>query len=319
MRTENFITLFITLSFAIYALFCWHTNLLSAQTKENTKTESILIASNQAALSAVEERNSAGAIFQKSSVRETAIEKFKDNFNRAMNYNGSNETLVDYYVPCIFLVDDDGYYVVYTTTAIGSNNAQYMQNVITEINTWTRTYGDYTVRYHLSNTVEIYKGNQQYSGVYGEAYAHFSTPSQLNFMQDYSTFIEEKDNVICSIMQNQINYYISTHNDYANTYDKTYTFTMPQITDFNARLMDAPSIISFAQGIQYSTTKGYINVYALTGAIEDELKMYYEVELNGNLYYHEEGCTHVTATEGKKKSAASCARDGYSPCPYCVR
>ncbi len=317
-RGENFLILFLILAAMLSGIFMYHSELLSNKTQESVKTEDILIESNKAALAQIEAKNSTGSIFEDESVRKRAVQKFKDNFAMAMNYQGVYLDLVDYYVPCIFLVDDDGYYVAYSSTTIQSG-AEYITNVITPLNTWTKTYGNYTVRYHLSDVVEIYKGNEQYSGNYIKAFAHFSSPSELSFMAGASSFHEEKNNVVCNITEAQINYYITTHNDLANREDRSYQFEMPEITDFNVRLMDSPCVISFAQGIQKSNSKGYINVYAFTAAIEDEAEVYYEVEYSGNLYYHTHDCSKVSVSGKDKKTATDCARDGYSPCPYCVR
>ena len=317
-RTENWIIMFLCFSFVMFGIFTWHTSLLTKQTQENIKTEDTLIESNRAALAQVDAKASTGAVFASEDARKAAVAKFKDNFAKAMNYSGNNYSLVDYYIPCIFLVDDEGYYVAYTSSTI-DNGAEYVTNVITGLNTWTRTYGDYTIRYHLSDTVEVFKGNEQLSASYTKAYNYFSNPSELSFMADADSFYEEKNNVICTITEDQINYYITTHNNYANKHDRAYTFTMPKMTDFNVRLMDKPSVISFAQGMQYSTTKGYINVYALTGAIEDEENMYYEVKYNSNLYYHTSDCPKVNTDTVEPKTAKDCAKEGYSPCPYCVK
>lgn len=232
-----------------------------------------------------------------------------------------------YYVPCVVLVDLDGYYVNYTTTYQSADGVNLYTRITTGLNTWSRMYGSYTVRYTLNDGVEVTRpingslNGEVFSGKYCDVYEEMGRPAMLDFLADEEQFHNEQRSVIADITSEQINYFIDTHNDLYNRKDCSYTFTMPATAeDIKTRLMDEPSVIAFAQGIQYSTTRGHINVYAFTGSIEDLQKTYYEKTVDGDLYYHTKDCVHIAGDTGlKAKTMEACAKNGAYPCPDCVK
>ena len=47
-----------------------------------------------------------------------------------------------FYVPCLFLVDWDGYYVSYTQWYKNRDNATMYKEILTSKNTWNKNYGN---------------------------------------------------------------------------------------------------------------------------------------------------------------------------------
>ena len=319
MKTSHWTSFLFFVVFAIFILFATHLNFVDIQTDENLGAQAVLIDASKSALTKadLDKVN----IFAEEESREAALDEFKECYNIGFAKEGYKENDMYYNVPCIFLVDDNGYYVNYTKLV--SNGGLYESvNMTSSLNSWTDTYGNYIVRFHLSDVVEVtYQDGSRHEGPYDIVYHELGSPTALAFMADETHFEQEKNDVICSLTENAINYYITTHNEYANKDNRDYVFTMPRIDTQDSRLMDSPCIISFVQGLQEKTGKGYINAYAFTAAIKDKKVVYYEYPVGGQLYYHVRGCHNLVLSNNNRvgQTMDDCALDGALPCPDCIK
>ena len=319
MKIQHWTGFLFILTMVIFTIFSLHVLLVNIQTDEDLGAQAILLDCSKSAL--LKADLDKVYIFEEEDAREAAIAEFKECYNIGYQKAGYKADDMYYYVPCIFLVDDNGYYVNYSKL-VDNNGVSEITNMTTGLNTWTENYGDYIVKFHLSNLVEVTKPDgTDCQGDYLSLYAKLGSPSDLSFMSSKETFEDERNSVVCYITEEAINYYITTHNDYVNRDERKYVFTMPRIDNFESRLMDQPSVISFVQGIQRATGKGYINAFAFTGAIKDKAVLYYEGEVNGQLFYHMKDCPDLVLDDDNKvgHTMDDCAADGASPCPNCIK
>ena len=304
-----------------FSTFIWHIELVDKQTDEDTQAVNVL---NEACRSALAEAEIDSArVFAKEEVRQAALNKFKESFNYGFQKVGYKRNDIEYMVPFIMLVDDDGYYINYSKL-VNNGTLSELVNTTSLKQNWDKIYGNYIVSYHLSNVVEVtYVTTGKITrGTYSDVYKAVGEPVALSFMSDAKSFREEKNASICSITEENVNYYITTHNEYKNRDQRRYKFVMPVDDNTSARLMDEPSVIAFVQSSQSSTMVGYTNAYSLTGATLTDAIDYYEyVDASGNKYYHLKSCKNLVLSEnnGTPKTMDDCAADGYVPCPDCIK
>lgn len=298
-----------------------HTALLQYQSIESAEMERAVSVSTDAALAKadIDEK----AVFTQEKARKNAVNAFYQQLNKSLGYSGSREQLSFTHVPFVVLVDNDGYYVSYQTVDYDKNGSPFDGLAITNLRTYSTDYNGYNVRFYLDNMVDVTTSSGlTYSGTYTEVYAMLSNPVALNFMSDKNSFLDEKRSSIVTVIQEELVYLIKNLNTKQNDHNREYDLALPATDDDNeARLLDSPSVIAFFQGAQKGSTKGYINVYAFSGSILDDVVLYYEKEdSRGNLYYHEKGCAELGADEEiEGKIMEDCAKDGAIPCPDCVK
>ena len=266
--------------------------------------------------------NDNGGTFEDEVIRKKAVDKFYDVFTKGMDLKGARVDLSRIYVPCVLLVDKDGFYVSYSVSESDENGNPLYTDIISNKANWTAQYGNYAVTYRLDKKVTVTDTTgDTYTGFPNDAFSHFGSVQVLSFLNNDTSFNEEKNYTICRITEDAINYYIKTHNKYMNLDDREYQFTMPATDkDFEARLLNDASFIAFYQGYQKSTEKGHINIYAFSGSIEDKNRLYYRGMADGHEYYHEITCYHLTnisSSEGATRQEM--ASQGFEPCIDCVR
>jgi len=321
LKTEHWNILAFGMFIAIFTIFCLHVLLTGIQIDNDKDAEAVLKESCLAAINEVPRDND--NVFEESEIRSKALKTFKEQFNSGFDLRGYKEDDMNFRVPFIMLVDRNGYYINYSKLADTGSGIHELKNITTGLNTWANTYGNkYYVRYYLGTHVDVtvVSTGETISGAYDKVYRSLGEPSQLSFMADEAQFDEERVNQICTQTEEQINYYIATHNQYLNKHNRKYDFVMPQANDIDRRLMNEPSVISFTQSKQSGTTEGYINSYALCGSILDKTKLYYEGEVNGQLFYHESNCPDLAhrPSNSQGRTMDECVKDGALPCPKCV-
>lgn len=320
MKTEHWIITLFLIMVPLLVYLNWHTALYDKQTQENIALERDLLSS---CLDAMEEAgDGTSLVFENSSQRNKVVDAFYNTFCNCLNLEGEyNRMMAKYYIPCIFLVDSDGYYVCYTRTYRDSANTTVYDDVITGLNTWSESYGDYTIRYGLGDNIMVVSkiSSKSAYGPFDKCYADLNAPAEIEFLSTREKFEAERDAVIFEILGEQFNYYVNTHNEFFNHLELDYVFTVPSSYENEvARKIDSPCIFAFAQGIQYSSGEGYMNAYSLAGAIKDRTNTYTLGYADGELYYHEKTCGYRN-TDMFSGSMKECAIKGALPCPYCVR
>lgn len=339
MRLNYGILLIIAIFMTLATPFFFNSVLSSRSAQLNTDYANYLITATEGSVSvAYENSQNRNLLFNTASKREKAVHVFYETLRECFNIDSSSYAeQVYYYVPCIFLIDTDGYYIEYTTEYADDTGYAAYSEIITPINKWAKTYsssaegssgGTYNVEYHLDDSISIeYKNaaNQiiSISGDYDEVYNKLDRPAALSVLASYSSFYSEKTSHIINTLQAQMEYYINVHDESLNQFNNyQYQFTLPEIAGEDwARLIDMPTVVSFLQGVQTPYNNSYLNIYAFAGSeVELQYNYYVTEEADGVKYYHRGYCALVTDDALLKPySMKTAAMDGAFPCSVCVK
>lgn len=273
-------------------------------------------------------------IYDSKEAREKAVETFFEVFTKSIGATTKNDSYfyARYLVPVVAMVDNDGYYLMYSKTVNAGQGDEY-QDVITPINTWNEQIGNFIVRYYLIDSYVVVTdtgSNQEYKGIpadvyekMGQDYTVSYIASTLNYLNDAAEFKQRKNDIILSTLQSQINYMINTHNTFYNKYDVNYSFVMPQLKGDFQDVLEGPTFLAFEQGNQIvDTSREVSNIYALASADLVGYKFYYIVNEGGDKYYHDANCSHLTEEQKQNAfigSAKFCALHGAYPDRDCIK
>lgn len=337
MRLNHWMIIFISIFMGLGTIHLYNSMISSKSAQFNTDYANYLITATEGSVASVYEDMDSNSLFSTQHKREKAINVFYESLRKCFNYDASfYAERIYYYVPCVFLIDTDGYYIEYTTEYTDDSGHAAFSEIITPINKWAKIYSSggahsgtfYNVEYHLDNSVTVeYKNNDNQiasiSGKYSAVYEKLGRPAALHALSSYDRFEAERTSFIISTLQTQMEYYINIHDESLNQFNNIqYQFTLPEIAGEDwARLIDMPTVVSFLQGVQTPSTNGYLNIYAFAGS-ELELQCSYFVteESDGVKYYHRESCPLVSSNVLKEGySMKKAAQDGAFPCPHCIR
>ena len=325
-----FLSLFVLLTLPVFFFTDMNTK---AQTTTTEYSQYLQSAANAAVSAATEHMNN-GNLFNTEDARKAAVDAYYNILIKCFNYDYStNMDLVKYYTPCIFLIDNDGYYIEYTETYSSGGYDTYT-DVITPINKWSAVYGDYYVEFHLDNSVKIIYNGESYEGFYKDVYNKLKKPSALlsgtapelpSFSAPEKEFAQTKYEYILNIIQDRLEYYVNTHQEFFNQKGNVqYAFTLPRITgDDWGRLLDSPTAMGLLQGIQVPYSDEFINIYAFSGNELTETQKYYILydETYGQYYYHTGKHLHdmgINTDHLTGYSMEGAAKQGAHPCPECI-
>lgn len=325
MKLSDYIIIFLMVLICLFTPVLYRSMLSSQVSIESTKYSEYITTACYDAMQTAD--ISSGYCFASQIQRDRCVETFYNSLSNCFNYKSTSQRqLLQYYVPCIALIDTDGFYICYTQDTVAPDGSIDYIAYTTPINYWTESYGSYRLVYRLDNRLSVTDRttNTTYTGtnqeVYQQILAHKGyVPTELQFLCDDQEYTDTKSNAIVTATVLQIEYYINMHNDFYNHYDARYKFELPRVADEDwARLLQKPTIISFLQGMQTEYGNSYLNIYAMSGA-EMTKAIIYDIALgsDGVLYYHEAGCSHNTGTL-KSGSMAKCASLGAEPCPQCI-
>ena len=266
------------------------------------------------------ERSDGGFLF------DTEIKRYlaRDTFYHTLESNFDFNTIEEgedarYYVPCLVLIDWDGYYIGYTETFQNEYFETEYTDVITNKLTWNKECryqrggrtGNCVVRFTLNDFIEVTVNKRKYNGMREDVIEKLNEEGIIvNEIMDDNDYSRIKDETIISIINEKVEYYINTHNDMFNQYDADYKFVMPYDGDFEARKLRTPTVLAFMQGFQYSTERGYVNIYGLSASDIIKGKTYYLDEMG---LYHEKDCPN-RSTIVYSGSIDNCAKKGGNPC-----
>lgn len=351
MKFTHWILIFFVILLSIALPTFFRTNITAKTEQMNNNYSNYLIAASKSALdSAAEDSKSNTSIFASEQTRQKAVDTFYKTLVQCFNYDYTTYApIVKNYVPCIVLVDNDGFYIEYGEDRQNADGTYEVYDIISPIHKWSRSYSpgasgnvghEFYVEFHLDDTISVVylKNNEdpvQYSGNYKDVYDQLhrdgiSLGSMINsdsiydleaLLSNYKTFYNEKKDVIIAEVQRQLEYYINTKTEVNNPNGRyQYQFTLPRVTGQDwARMVDGPTILSFMQGAQtqYGTYK--YNVYALAGAEVEYDYVYYISPVDGTDYYHLKGCQHLDESKmSRGYSMEKAASLGAYPCPDCI-
>ena len=334
MRFTHVIGIFLAIFFLITLPMFLDTDVNSEAQVTTAEYTNYLHQATKAGVSAATPYMHDGRLFGSQQARNAAVDAYYDTLIKCFNYDYSTRMdLVKYYTPCIFLIDNDGYYIEYTETYIWEGRETYT-DIVTPINKWSARYGDYYVEFHLDNSVKVTHDGQSFEGYYKNVYKELGEPSSLlsgtapelpSFADSEREFAQTKYEYIINQTQDKLEYYINTHKEFFNQRNEVeYAFTLPKITgDDWGRLLDAPTVIGFLQGVQVPRSNSFINIYSFTGNELTEASKYYILydQAYGLRYYHSgKHCQEmgVDIEEQTGYSMEGAAKAGAHPCPTCI-
>lgn len=355
MKFSHFFVLFLIILTCVSTPILFRTNIVAKNAQLNNDYSNYLITATKSAVDAAATGNTSGTyIFDTTEKRKSAVDAFYKTLKQCFNYEYSTyEPMVYTYVPCVVLVDTDGFYIEYGEDYDEPNGSYATYDIISPIHKWSRSYSpgnsadvgyEFYVEFHLDDTIEIVfiRNNEKvttYSGYYADVYDQLCrdktkiksmttgdpiVASNLDqLLSDYKMFYNEKKEIIISEIQSQLEYYINTKTETNNQYSRyQYQFTLPKVTGQDwARMVDAPTILSFMQGPQTEYGTSSFNIYALAGSEMEFDYIYYLKDVDGSVYYHLPECAHLSDedTEGMRGyTMEGAAKMGAYPCPDCI-
>ena len=340
MKTQHVVIIIVIVLMAAIAPLYMSTNLASVSGEKSNEYTNYVYQATQAAMESAYATASGEYLFSSRAALESATNTYYETLMRCFAAETRDSyDLIKTYTPCIFLIDQNGFYVGYSETYT-DHGLTYTSDIISTIHKWVRKYDGYTVEFHLDDTVVVeyleYNADQRknvgkiYSGTRADVLKKIGSPTGTKIYALLSSndndFHAEKNDVIINEMQDKMEYYINLHDTFFNQKnDFQYSFTLPKVTGEDwGRLLDQPTIIGFLQGIQLPYDDEYLNVYGFTGHEVAEEKLYcIKQGADGTLYYHEDDCPTVNTPGGgnayKKYTMVEAAKKGAFPADDCVR
>lgn len=319
MKVESWLIILLSICLCLFIPYWYKTTQIETQAKESIAEERLLTAACKDALSKTENVDS--LLFDNQETRDFVIDEFYDTYNQNKNNrNKADQDAAMNQIPCLALVDWNGFYLEYPSLRKDSDGMTYSYKSKSLRNTWSKDYGPYNIEYTLTDiiTVRSKTSEQEWRGLYTSIYKMLKKDNTLTFMDNEKNFLEERNNVILSIITDQLNYTVNTHNLANNLKKSSYAITLPQgDNDMRTRLLKRPCIFAFSQGNQEQMKMSYANVFSLVSADKIERKSYGIKEESGELLYHEikEGDWNTYIFIG---SMEECAKRGANPCYKCV-
>lgn len=229
-------------------------------------------------------------------------------------------------IPIIMLIDVEGFYITYNALYDQYGNsdlpvsyADYSSTVTSGLNTWTETLSSSSIRYFLTDYIEVLASNKElYTGrredVISQLVEDGVFSSELNFLADDIVFYDSKLQAIASRCQDTLNYYLNTQkinvDDYFVGYDVTLALADGEIW---ARSITNPTLVAFYQGEQdYIKGKNMISYAYASSEITNTL-LYF---IDGDYYYRlnspsvVETTTTVTSHGGESVTVTTYTHNG---------
>jgi hypothetical protein len=135
---------------------------------------------------------------------------------------------------------------------------------------------------------------------------------RIDLLNDAATFEQVRRTTIVQEIQNDLEYYINAHNEYAKWYGITYTFTLPTIDqeEWNNTINDV-GVMAFIQGMPLGLNQ--YNSYALGGSRLIKKTPIYGAVRNGIKIYYRASCNFPDTVIEKFSSEKDAAAKGYFP------
>ena len=327
MRFQHFMLIFACIFLCTMIPTVFFSEISARSAIQNNEYSRYLVTATEDCIASVTEGDYNSYIFSTQKNREKAVDTFYNSLSRCFNYQYTTyESLVYDYVPCLFLIDTDGYYIQYGEK-YNENGEIIIKQITTSINKWAESEREFTVEYHLDDTVCVTKIGSDgkpvtHQGYYYDVYEKFDKDANLTLLnKSLDEFRTHKSEIIIRDLQENLEYYVNNYQGFINRPESKYQFTLPRETGNNwARLIDNPTVISFLQGRHADINGSILNIYALAGSEIEINEKYYISKVNDISYYHIEQCNHINDVNiFKSYSMRQAAKHGAYPCPDCVR
>jgi hypothetical protein len=224
------------------------------------------------------------------------------------------QALVKSYIPVLMIIDYDGFYIYTMTEYTGEDGYIYMKPMLLPKRYFTMLKDDLVIHLHLDHYVKIYnpKTKEQVEGTYEILSKEYPLLNDLDFDNI-------KKQYIINLIEENLNYYIQAHNQYAKQYGIVYDFYLPRLTqqEWENCISDI-GVMAFLQGIPYYKDT-YINLYGYQGSRILKRTFYYAYTKEGFKFYCREKCLEYKeyAIDKVYDSKKEAAKDGYYPCVEC--
>lgn len=257
-----------------------------------------------------------GRLFETEKNRKIAYDSFYSTLSLNLNNYLTKDKYIQDTIPCLFLVDYDGYYVVYRET--DSDNT--MHTVVSPINIWSEETlnGSFVLRYYLNDHVQVIDRavGTHYEGTRADVYAELTNDGYAyafaNTLKTDAIYKEAREYRIWKTLEEQLNYYVNKYNVYSEYY---YELQIPNMQGLsNGKCIDNPCMFALMQGKYYGLPTTNANVYAYANAEVNTPIMY----VGGNGTYHVKGCPYAYS-ENFVGTMEDCTYEGLYPCPYCIK
>lgn len=347
MSWSDIVTFFIALFISVFSVSVTSLELIKSTVRANNLYSTYVITACQDALemeladsdtlSEKESNQEKDSFWKRAETRENAVNTFYKSLG--LSLNKKNETYyndLELMSPIICLIDYDGFYLSYNAAfddnaTTDENNLNFHN--ITMLNTWAENIGTYTIRYYLTDKVEVYSNTgKQYIGnrkeVYENIYKETSDETLAYFMDD-AEFSLSRNACVIQHINEQVEYYINNMNLAVDSYDTQYSLYLAENQGETwAGMIDNPTIMAFIQGPTYNIRQKHISVFGLGAYDYDEplhyficeeegVKIYrcYEEELWRNKIQKIEGKVYYNGIEIQKfyESAKACVKAGAYP------
>lgn len=247
----------------------------------------------------------------------------------------TEQELLRVHTPVLAVVEEDGVQVLYHAIGTSGVTQQWSPKFY-----YTYDGAGYAINFSLDSkvTLVIDGCNSTFNGNWYELKDKYpidvdgkgTVNQDCVLLQSYIGSIQQfkseeefekfRKSTITSTIVDSINYYVNKHNDVADVYGITYSFSLPEsFTSTAARAVDDVSVLSVFQGYPLGggTSERYTK-YSLGGARLEKSEGYWVATASsGATYYHRANCGLKGASKIRYNSREECAAEGAYPCPYC--
>lgn len=269
---------------------------------QSEKAEFELTASLLDAMTEAVKNTEGNFLFNESAKREKAYNTFFETLSTNLSFEATKEKYIKDFIPAIFYVDTDGFYVTYQCKMADNER----DTITTPINTWVEEVnsGKQVIRYFLKDYVEVINRNpygdekSSYKGRVEDVYAEMSSSlrSHLSdYLSSYDKYCDKRSICVARRMEEETNFYVNTYN--VNS-QYTYELQIPHDKFLQyGRQLDRPSMFAFMQGKYIGMTGKDANIFAFAQSeVLDESEFVMERKLDGSKLYHRKGCPDITGT-----------------------
>lgn len=321
---SKYVMIFLVMLLSFFGVYSMNADIQTAASVKNSQYTNYLTSATYDAVKEMKKSTDGTVMMPDSSSREKVINTFFNSLAMDFGYDTTEDmTKLKSYVPVVVMVDNNGYYIGYNHQYLDAEGNTHLKSVITDLNTWSTTSGNYIVRYFLGTKVNVTDLNTMkfYSGTYDEVYDKLSKPTALKELgfDSESSFTKRRNEIIIPKIQDTVEYFINNQNKVASALRSDYTFEMPLTSsDDWARALENPTCIAFLQGVRVSDTSKYLNIYSLTGGEirKNSNVMYTEVIENGKVikkYYENDANPNTDdKNSGYVANQKAAAKDGGS-------
>lgn len=261
MKIQHVLMLAISIATLFFTIYTFHSRKVAQYENANIGySEKIQAACYDAAktINISHVRNGNGA-WDTPSAQNLTLDIFYRSLALSLDKESSSRNEIAEMTPIVVLADSGGFYICYNACFDTYENTKTPssidgRSVISGINTYSETYGDYMVHFYLTDYVEVILPDGSYlSGTRQEVSESLpdETKLQLSFIASESEFIKSRTETISSKIEETLNYYVNTQFINADAYHTRYQISIPKLSGESwARSIENPTIIAFFQGEQ---------------------------------------------------------------------